>query len=60
MSQWELDAYLAGPGWLSIEDLLVDPRLDPIREDPRFSTVVEKYRRQRMSAYGRKRTLVNG
>jgi len=42
----ELDTYLAGPGRWSIEGLLPDPRLDPIRDDPRFRVVVEKYRRQ--------------
>ena len=42
----ELDAYLGAPGWWSIEGLLPDPRLDPIRDDPRFQALVEKYRRQ--------------
>jgi TolB-like protein/Flp pilus assembly protein TadD len=42
----ELDAYLAGPGMWSIEGLLPDPRLDPIRDDPRFQALVEKYKRQ--------------
>ena len=42
----ELDAYLAGPGWWSIDGLLPDPRWDPIRDDPRFQALVEKYRRQ--------------
>jgi len=43
----ELDTYLAGPGgrW-SIEGFLPDPRLDFIRDDPRFQALVEKYRRQ--------------
>ncbi len=42
----ELDAYLAAPGRWSIEGLLLDPRLDPIRNDPRFQALVEKYGRQ--------------
>ena len=42
----ELDAYLGAPGFWSIEGLLPDPRLDPVRDDPRFEALVEKYRRQ--------------
>ena len=42
----ELDTFLGRPTWWSIEGLLPDPRLDPIRDDPRFEAVVEKYRRQ--------------
>ena len=41
----ELDVYLASPGCWSIEGLLPNPRLDPIREDPRFQTLVDKYKR---------------
>jgi tetratricopeptide (TPR) repeat protein len=41
----ELDAYLSAPGEWSIEGLLPDPRLDSIRDDPRFQALVEKYRR---------------
>jgi len=42
-----LDEYLSVPGWVwSIEGLLPDPRLDPIRDDPRFQALVEKYKRQ--------------
>jgi serine/threonine-protein kinase len=41
-----LDNYLSGPGHWTIEGLLPDPRLDPIREDPRFLALVEKYRRE--------------
>ena len=42
----ELDAYLSSPGEWSIEGLLPDPRLDPIRDDRRFQALVEKYKRQ--------------
>jgi len=42
----ELNIYLSAPGEWSIEGLLPDPRLDPIRDDPRFQALVEKYRRQ--------------
>ena len=42
----QLDAYLSRPGYWSIEGLLPDPRLDPIRDDPHFQALVEKYRRQ--------------
>ena len=42
---YELDKYLAGPAPWSIEGLLPDPRLDPIREDPRFVVLVKKYQR---------------
>ncbi len=42
----QLDAYLLGPGRWSIEGLLPDPRLDPIRDDPRFEALVEKYKRR--------------
>jgi tetratricopeptide (TPR) repeat protein len=41
-----LDSYLAGPGFWSIEGLLADPRLDPLRDEPRFKKLVEKYRRR--------------
>ena len=42
----QLDAYLSAPGEWSIEGLLPDPRLDPIRDDSRFQALVEKHRRQ--------------
>ena len=41
----ELDAYLKAPGVWSIEGLLPDPRLDPIRDDPRFQELINKYKR---------------
>ena len=41
-----LDEYLsAHGGGFSIEGMLPDPRLDPIRDDPRFQALVEKHRR---------------
>lgn len=42
----ELDAYLSAPGWYSIDGILLDPRLDPIRNDPRLLALAEKYKRQ--------------
>ncbi len=41
----ELDNFLLAPDFWSIEGLLPDPRLDFIRDDPRFQELVEKYRR---------------
>jgi len=40
------DVFLAAPVFWSVEGLLPDPRLDPIRDDTRFQALVEKYRRQ--------------
>lgn len=40
-----LDDYLAQPGEWSIEGLLPDPRIDALREDPRFKSLVKKYKR---------------
>ena len=42
----ELDALLATPSNWAIEGLLPDPRFDPVRDDPRFQAIVEKYQRQ--------------
>jgi len=42
----ELERYFEGPGTWSIEGLLPDPRLDPIRDDPRFLALVDRYGRQ--------------
>jgi hypothetical protein len=41
----EIDAYLKEPGIWSIEGLLGDPRLDPLRGSARFDALVAKYRR---------------
>ncbi len=42
----ELDDYLANPGDWSIEALRLNPQLDDIHDDPRFLSLVEKYRRR--------------
>jgi tetratricopeptide (TPR) repeat protein len=42
----QLHEYLANPGIWSIEGLLLEPRLDPIRDDPQFQALVEKYRQR--------------
>lgn len=41
-----LDDYLGQPGQWSIEGMLPDPRLDFVRDDPRFQALIEKYGRQ--------------
>ncbi len=42
----ELEGYLASPADWTIEGLLPDPRLDPIRDEPRFQALVERFQRQ--------------
>jgi len=42
----QIGAYLQAPMVLSIEGLQLDPRLNPIRDDPRFRALVDRYRRQ--------------
>jgi serine/threonine-protein kinase len=41
----ELDRYLSAPGVWSAEGLLLDPRLDPIRDDSRFLALIERHAR---------------
>ncbi len=36
----EIEELLAGPGFLSVHTLRLDPRWDPIREHPRFQALV--------------------
>jgi len=40
----ELELYLSRPGRWSIEGLMIDPGLVPVRDDPRFLALLEKYR----------------
>jgi serine/threonine-protein kinase len=40
----EIERLLAGPSWLSVHTLRLDPRWDPIREHPRFKALLLKYR----------------
>jgi serine/threonine-protein kinase len=39
----EIEELLAGPGFLSVHKLRLDPRWDPIREHPRFQALLAKY-----------------
>ncbi len=39
----ELEPLLASPSSMSIHMLQLDPRWDPIREDPRFQELLERY-----------------
>ncbi len=38
-----IEQLLAGPGFLSVHKLRLDPRWDPIRSNPRFQALLEKY-----------------
>jgi serine/threonine-protein kinase len=38
-----LEPLLAGPSYTSVHQLQLDPRYDPIRDDPRFQALLEKY-----------------
>jgi hypothetical protein len=39
----EIEKLLAGPSWLSVHTLRLDPRWDPIRNHPRFKGLLTKY-----------------
>ena len=39
----EIEQLLAGPGFLSVHGLRLDPRWDPIRDHPRFQALLAKY-----------------
>jgi serine/threonine-protein kinase len=39
----EVERLLAGASWLSVHTLRLDPRWDPIRNDPRFRALLVKY-----------------
>ena len=39
----EIERLLARPSWLSVHTLRIDPRWDPIRNDPRFQALLRRY-----------------
>ncbi len=39
----EIELLLVGPSWTSTHMLRLDPRYDPIRDDPRFQALLERY-----------------
>jgi len=39
----EIERLLAGPSWLSVHTLRLDPRWDPIRNHPRFQALLKKH-----------------
>jgi len=39
----EIERLLAGPSWLNVHRLRLDPRWDPIRKHPRFKALLAKY-----------------
>ncbi len=39
----EIEQLLAGPGFLSVHKLRLDPRWDPLRDNPRFQALLAKY-----------------
>ncbi len=38
----EIELLLAGPGYLSVHTLRLDPRWDPLRDRPRFQALLEE------------------
>jgi serine/threonine-protein kinase len=42
-----IDGLLAGPSLLSVHELRVNPEFDPIRSDPRYRAMLEKYASRR-------------
>ena len=38
----EIERLLAGPSWLSVHTLRLDPRWDPTRNHPRFQALLKK------------------
>jgi hypothetical protein len=43
----EIEPLLAGPSWLTVHTLRLDPGWDPIREHPRFKALLVKYAQPR-------------
>ena len=39
----EIEQLLAGPGFLSVHTLRLDPRWDQLRDNPRFQALLAKY-----------------
>jgi serine/threonine-protein kinase len=39
----EIERLLSGPSWLSVNMLRVDPRWNPVRDQPRFKALLAKY-----------------